>query len=649
MSKPVHYYNTSNEPQIKSKWWSDTIPSEKRHEHIFSVVRAICQKQSYRTRNNERFARLYHNMELVGLDAGMYARTLNQDDFLTNRVTLNCIKSCVDTVTSKIAKSKPRPYFLTEDGDWEAQVKAKGLTLFMDGWMDGTKTYAKGRRGFTDSTIFGTGVLKLYKNYQKKRVESERVICEEIVVDDVEGMYGDPRQLHQKKNVFREVLVDAYPEFEGQIMQAPSCIRSEYATTSSADMITVLESWHLPSGDDAKDGRHTISIETATLLDEPYTKDYFPFVFQRWTEPTLGFYGLGLAEELIGIQLEINKILRNIQIAQHLLAVPQVWLEYNSKVVGAHINNEIGGIKRYVGTPPIFMVPQAMSPEVYAHLESLYRKAFEITGVSAMAAKAEKPAGVTAAVALEALSDIETERFMVTAQRYEESFLDTAFKVIDMTRDMYVGDPGAGIEPVKDIEVPAATKEFMEKIKWKDVDLPGERYVMRCYPTNLLPTQPAGKLQRVQELMQAGFFDREDAMSLLDYPDISSVRSRMTGARDEILKLNDLMLRKGRYISPEPYMNLELGKRLTQAEYNKAKVGGAPESRLELLQRFMDDCDALIEKAKAEIERRQMEAMAAAQGQAALPAPGAAPADAGMAPVAQPEVPPTSELMPVTA
>lgn len=632
MTRRTIRYNQDNEVKVHYNWWSQTIAPEQRYEHIWGVVRGILQKQEWRSYNNLRFARLYHNFELLGLDPGMYARTAQRDSYLTNRVTLNVIKSCVDTAASKISKSKPRPYFLTEDGNWSIQTKAKRLTNYMDGWFYGTHGYSKAQKAFIDGSVFGTGGVKIFK--EAGEVKCERVIIEEIIVDEAEGMYGTPQQMHQKKAVFRDVLAQVFPEHKAKIEAATSSLRKDYTNDYYADLITVLESWHLPSGKDKDgnftgDGRHTISIDNCTLLDEPYNKDYFPFAFFRWTEPLLGFFGTGLAEELIGIQLELNKLLRNIQLAQHLMAVPQVWLEANSKIPASHINNEIGGIKRYVGAPPQFQVPPAMSPEIYQYVETLYQRAYQITGISAMSARAEKPSGITAAVALETLSDMETERFMVTAQRYEQFHLDITKIVIDQTREL------AEAKELKPMKAPG--QDYLETINWKDIDLDDDKFVLKCYPTNLLPTQPAGKLQRIQEMMQAGMFDREDAISLLDYPDLKSVSSRLTAPRDDVLKIIHLMLDKGEYISPEPFMNLDLAKKLTQSEYLKAKTQGADDERLELLRRFMDDCDNILEQVEMEKQKRMMEAQMAEQ-QAAMP-------PEAMAPTAVPEAMPANELM----
>ena len=122
--------------------------------------------------------------------------------------------------------------------------------------------------------------------------------------------------MHQEKYVHKDVLKQMFPKFEMEIDRASYVASGEgsYSTSNIKDMIKVIESWHLKSGPNAKDGKHTICISDATLFEEEYYKDDFPFVFFRWNVRPVGFFGQGLAEQLSGLQLEINKTLgSNIQ------------------------------------------------------------------------------------------------------------------------------------------------------------------------------------------------------------------------------------------------------------------------------------------------------------------------------------------------
>ena len=71
----------------------------------------------------------------------------------------------------------------------------------------------------------------------------------------------------------------------------------------------VVEGWHLPSGMNAKDGRHTLACSSGFLIDEEYTKDRFPFAFLHYSPRLLGFWAQGVAEQLMGTQIELNQIL----------------------------------------------------------------------------------------------------------------------------------------------------------------------------------------------------------------------------------------------------------------------------------------------------------------------------------------------------
>lgn len=642
------YYNTddSKKQEIKGKWWGED-PKEQ-HRHIKAVVGQIRQHQSYREVLNLRYARLYANQMMVGLTGGDFARTgaENVRSMNANTISWNVSKAAIDTLSSKIAKNKPKPLYLTDDADWMLQQKAENLTRFMQsqflsmgtGQGDNRSLYGVGRQGFVDACIFGLGVTKFFK--EDGQIYAERVLPHEIIVDDVEGRYQCPRQLHQVKLLPRELLCDMYPQHAGAIESAQSGIKGESHNSSSADVVEVIESWHLPSGENAKDGSHVISIENKTLFHEEWRHDFFPFLFQRWNNNVIGFYGIGVCEELMGIQLDINKSLRRIAQAQHLMAVPQVWLEYQSKTVTSKLNNLVGGQRYYQGARPYFLVPPAMSSEVYQHLENQYRKAFEIVGVSQLSAQGKKPSGLDSGVALREFQDIESERFALAQLRYEDFYMDAADLIKKLMRDMKEHD---GIDPVVQCHIEGGG---IESLKWSDVDIPDDRCAARPYPTNFLSSTPAGKLQEVQELLQAGMLSQEEGLELLDYPDVNSAKSEKLAPREANRLVIESALIKGKYVQPEPFMDLQTLLPMAQNYYLRAKVKGAPEDRLELLRRLMDDVNALLnpEPEEPPMPEAPMDPAAAGMDPAAQAMQD--PMAAGQ-PMAQPEALPTSDLLPM--
>lgn len=619
------YVNNSRpEEKISSRWWNEKDTDM--YKHVFGSVLNLETRQNYRTLQNIKNARLYANLEILGVYSGIYTPATN-DYLLPNRLTLNVIKSCIDTVASKIAKAKPRPLFLTEGGDWKMQRKAKNLTQFIDGAFDAGKVYQEKQRAFLDGEVFGTGAVKYYKDKQAKIVKAERTVIEEILVDDNDAIYGKPRVMYQRRLVNKDVLKGmAKPELHAKIDEATNCIREGGSNEAVRDLVKVIEAWRLPSSPDAKDGKHFIGCDTCTIEVEAWNKDYFPFTFDRWNNRLLGFWGMGIAEELTGIQLEINKILRNIQLSMHLFAVPRVAVENSSQVNINALNNDLATILKYSGTAPVFMTPQAMAPDVYAHLWNLVGKAYEITGVSQLSAASKKPEGLDSAVAIREYQDVESDRFQLVGQRYEEGYLDSARIYVDLTKDLDSEVEGG-------VKVKIENNGTMKTIKWKDVDLKEDQYMMRVFPSSILPTQPAGKLAKVTELTQAGFLDKDTAFDLLDFPDIKAATDKQLAPRRIVLKILDKMVEEGEYESPEPYMNLQLSEAIANQYYLYSRVENVPEERLELIRRFISDIQALMAQAMPPAP--------------VAPPPGGEPPP--MAPVAAPEPAPTSDILPMAS
>ena len=597
-----------------TRWW--TARKNDLYQELFAFVSALQSRQGYRTADNLKYARLYGNYDLGGLDLVNYSRVETSYNTV-NRVTLNIIQSMIDTVVSKITKNKPKATFLTSGGDFSLQSKAQKLTKFVEGIFAYSEFYEKASLAFTDACIFGTGCLKIY-------VEKGQ-----IKVDDIECYYAKPRQMHQEKDIHKDVLKQMFPAKAREIEIASSIDSTgqESYMGDLKEMVKVIESWHLSSGPKAKDGKHSICVSNATLFEEDYDKEYFPFVFFRWNVRPVGFFGQGLAEQLQGLQLEINKTLRTIQVSMHLVSVPKLLVEASSKIVSSHLNNRIGGVIKYAGTPPSYAPLGGVPPELFSHVDRLYSRAYEIAGVSQLSAQSIKPAGLDSGKALRTFNDLETERFMSVAKRYEKAFLDAAEIMIDLAKDIY--------EKNEDFGVKTSDNKFVETIKWKDVNMDADKYMMQIFPTSALSTTPAARLADVQDMLTAGFIGKEQAISLLDFPDLESEMDLLTSDNKNLEKLIETMVHDGKYFPPEPYQNLENAIRKTQQAYLMYRMRNAPEDRLELLRQYMEDCQSLLMKSNTPEETpEQLAEKLAMMGQDA------------MAEQVKDETPPPNMLMP---
>lgn len=568
------YVGEKKSRTLSGKWWSE---EKDIHDHVFQTVRQIEKQQSGQRQEYLKFASLYSSKALSSFTSSQ-SYTLRSED----RLTLNVVKSCIDTATGKIAKNKVRPMFLTSDGDFSLQKRSKQLTKYIDGVFAVNNVYELTQAVFTDACVYGTGALQVYA--EEDEVKMDRVLIQEIIVDNLEGLYKKPRQMHRKRLVTKDTLIALFPEASVEIISSATTAMNKF---SSVEMVEVIESWHLPSKKDAKDGRHTICIQNYTLHEEPYSKSFFPFVFLRWTPKLTGFFGEGIAEQLTGIQVEINRTLKSIQQSIAAVAVPRVYLQNNSVVSEDHINNAIGSIIRYTGNPPVFSTATAMNGEVYSYLQNLYDKAYEITGISQLSAQAKNPLGASASgAALDTFNDIESERFVIVGQRLEQYYCDLAEIIVDLSADIYKSN--------KNLAVKVNGGKFLQTIKWKDVSLKKDQYMIQVFPTNMLPNTPAGRLSAISRLVDGGFIPQEYAKSLLDFPDLEALTSLENAPMEDVKRQLELIIDEGTYQAPEPEQNLALALKLAQSAYLKGKTTDVPEERLALIQRYMRDAKQLL-------------------------------------------------------
>ena len=582
------YYSTN-------AFWYEAKNQEDMARQMFSQVKILQESQINQVHDDILLnVRLYGNAEIMGLKS--YDYSFKRSD---SRIGLNVIKQAVDTASARISKAKPRPQFLTQEGNYGLKLEAKKLQRYIDGTFYINKSYALGQQIFRDAGVAGKGCVKMVP--RKDYIGHERVFISELLVDQAEAMYGNPSILYQKKVINRRLLKGMY-KGSGKasiIDRVPTVENASLGGVRLSDMIEVIEAWKLPSSPEAGDGLHVIALENGCLFEEEWKEDWFPFAFYDWSKRIFGWYSSGIADELRGIQLEINKLLVVIQRSMHLGSVPKIFVDANTKIVKSHFNNEIGGIITYAGLKPSYDQLMAVPPVLFEQLGNLYQKAFEVVGLSQTSVAGTIPAGLSGSgKSLRTHHEIETERFAVVSQNYDQFFLDLSDLTIKMTeREAAKGN--------KNFKVTSFGSKFIEEIRWKDINLDRSKYIMKAFPTNFLSTTPEGKLADLQDLIGMGMIDQREAMALMDYPDIESVTEYKNAPFDDIHAVLEAIVEKGEYNPPMPLQALEYGKRLFQCVYLKLKNQNLEPERLEMLLRWGEDADLLTGKAMAEMAPQQ--------------------------------------------
>ena len=353
----------------------------------------------------------------------------------------------------------------------------------------------------------------------------------------------------------------------------------------------VLEAWRRASGPDEKDGRHVVVVAGATLVDEEWVHDFFPFARMHYNDPVTGYDGQGLVEQLEGYQYDINLMSTSISESYRLLGHTLVLVPDNARIQDTEFRAGVGMIVRHApgGSPNVFQ-PNPVHPAVYQRLHDLAQDALNNVGISQMSAQSQTPTGITAAVAIQAVDDIETERFIIFGRSYETWCLDIARLMIAANQEI--------AETYGEFAVSVPMRGTLLDLKWADTVL--DSYHLRVFSTSLLPQQPAARLDKLKMLWDAELIDRATFLRQLDAPDLAAELDLETAdqmlADEQIEHLldapEDTPADKLAGVLPVPEMNLAWTVRRCKQKTCRAQLDGADEY---VLARLRDYTAAAIE------------------------------------------------------
>ena len=133
-----------------------------RLENFYGTYRSKCRRN----------LRLYEYSPLISLDnltddtvVGYYQSGFfdNEDD-TTSSIQENVIRSCIDTLVSKISSQKVRPFINTVNGSFRDMQIAKQAQDYFDAVFDEQNVNKTVSDAFRDSCIFDKGVIYINNN-----------------------------------------------------------------------------------------------------------------------------------------------------------------------------------------------------------------------------------------------------------------------------------------------------------------------------------------------------------------------------------------------------------------------------------------------------------------------------------------------------
>lgn len=557
-------------------------------EVAVAAAQRIEQQQSYRKGQILHYLRLYGSRaDKVGSRWTQGKGTESFREDVRRRLSLNVVRNMVDAATSRLSKGRPSPQSLTSAGDYSLQRQARMRDKFIQGHFYQGEFWALRDRVIKSQALLGTGVVQTFERYGK--VCYEYVFPGELFVDDAEAMLAYPRNIYRIAPFDKQVLKALFPAQAAEIESAQT---SSGLGKDSGEQVTVYRAWHLPSSPDAKDGRYCAAIEGATLgKPQKWTRDKFPFSFWRWSEEPVGFWGSGLGEQLSGIQLEINQLLRMVQENCYRGGNLKVLLEHGANILESEINNSLRGtVIRYNGTKPDFHVHDVISNQILSHLQYLVQSAYEITGISQLSASGQIPGGLAGSGRAQLVyKNIESERFVTVQRSDEAAVLDVANQTINTGRDILERDGSYKIQ--------YRAENWIEDLDAKEALEDLGPFEMQVLPASQLPHDYAGRVAFAGELEAKGWVDRDTAMDLADVPDVNAAMELELAPKRLIDSEIEKILEDGQNFVPTPRMNLQLAYERGSRAWQHARLKNYPPERLDLLNTWLEQIQDLMNAA----------------------------------------------------
>lgn len=578
-------YNGLSDPT--TLWYEETDPG-RAGEQMVSSAKYLYQRQEPRRSQNLLHAKLYSNQDLSSIyDCGVPVAT-NAGVYLSMNVT----ESCVNTLTAKMTRTRIRPTLQTVKGSRSLQRKAEEGTDFIDGVYHANELHeAQGRQLFVDKCLFADNFA--YVAVDDDAITVERVLPDEMIAEEAEALYGwrSLRTLYRQKYVHKQSLYrmcgsDGKMFADDPVKRAAIKNATGYVKAGTdwgiqgGQMVPVYFGWRLPSRKGAKDGRYIVAIEGATLFSKAWTMTRFPFAHSTFQQRPTGLWGRSLAEQLWPIQLKINEQIEVIDEGQRLNA--RVRIVHSAGAINRdEFDNELGKLIELAvghGLDEVReIIGHGAGKEMYEDLETWIRRAYEVTGISMLSATAEKPEGISSAVALRELLDREDLRFSDLGKGEERFHRDIGELILEVAADA----PGK-------IIVMVSGDKWVKKLNFDDLALEMDKMVVKVGAASALPTTPAARKQYADDLLERGAITLARYLEIIDEAgDVRGVTSLVTAVQESIDLDLEAIVDDGVWKAPERLRDPALARDTAIMTYAKVVHEAIPSKNLELLRRYI--------------------------------------------------------------
>lgn len=460
----------------------------------------------------------------------------------TNNVNENVIRSCIDTLTSKIACQKVRPFFNSVNGSWKDFELCTQAQQFFDVLFDEYNVNDIVTLAFKDACIFERGMIYV------SNAGIERMLPWTVHTNPAEDSYNRNTELLWECKKYPKALLP-------------------FDIKTSQDLVTYTRYWN------TKEKVFYTWIPEANYNQvETYEKE-LPFVQIYYNKPLFGSSSSSVVDVLFGIQDQIDNLIRTCAIAAKRNMPKTYWVPEGTDVKAGSLNNEVGQVIPYRPIPgasgvPVICDEQRIIDPQYRDLIDKYKQdAYELVGISQLSATSQKPQGLNSGIALSTMENIESDRFETQLNQVIRCYVDLAKKCIN-------------ILDAKELILPQEKTRVM--LNWDDLIGAAKSFNIQFSAAESLSKDPSTKLQQLQSLAQAGIIPQSHIAKYLELPDIESAYNITTNALNAVMSLIKETIEGNEVPVIPPYipiptlkeecLNMMLSLRGANYEQNKADI-----------------------------------------------------------------------------
>ena len=447
--------------------------------------------------------------------------------------SFNVIRSCIDSLVSKISANKVRPYIHPLNGTYITKQVTRQVRQFFDVILDKYEVSNKVMQAFRLACIFDTGYLFINPFTYELQVLPPFTVG----MLGMERAYGKNRELVVKFNNYPTTLLtkeekkksETYNKDYVQLVYTVSCV-------------------------DKKAEKY---IDTKLIESIDYKAENLPIVPLYYSTPVFGNKTFSLADALEGIQEQIDLISAKIAASAEVTSTNTTYVVEGSSLNAGQLDGRVGNvytIKMPEGSsslPVMNVNPPVLDPSWQNLLTDYINKAYEITGISQLSAQSKKPAGLDSGAALATMEDIESERFQTQLDNYISSYKKLAELICEIMPD--------------DLDI-IPENSVSSSYKWKDIRKEMKSLRINFAADDILSKDPAMKLKQISQISQIGGIDINELTEQLDSSDLENAYANMGAKINAIERTIENAIEEGIYIIPPFVSYQDLYKKILTTE-----------------------------------------------------------------------------------